>query len=518
MALRNISNSMGQPLFNEQPASSGGRNLLKNKLSLSISSSTSSASSDNETNSAQIRTSSPISSSSSSQADLLAPAPFNPVFKKKKHDLPKTKSYDQPQPSHRMLSSKHVSIRELAYEKLKKQQKQEQQKIQQQLLQNQQPQQHQLQSAQVNNIRSNGKLKIAAYNNVGHLTVHIIKGRSYRASSLKTTESTDTYVKLTMLPDVENRFQQCQTMIVKHNKPTSSLHNKHSTETINYDDKFSFELGSQHFDASQRMVISVWSRHTSVASQIPHINSLSSSASSISTSSSNSINNQSHLIINDQLIGCFSFKIKNLMNEPIQPAWYHLLPEQQGLSKHFRCHRPHNQQSHPIKSDNYEDMKHITNLNKDLIGMERLKFRVTRPNELESYGFTITNNCPCMVGKVDSSKQAYSAGLRAGDFLSMINNKNVSRATCESVVKLIKTSRTNCLELEVCREKKVISTVIAQRPSVVNPTLPQHSTLINPQSIPNYNFRQIVQQPQQFSVQQQQQPIMTNQKQQLTHK
>jgi len=488
MALRNISNSMSQPLFNEQPVSTGGRNMLKNKLSLSISSSTSSSSSDNETNSAQIRTSSPISSSSSSQADLFAPAPFNPVFKKKKHDLPKIKSYDQPQP-HRMLSSKHVSIRELAYEKLKKQQKQEQQKLQQQ-----QQQHHNPQSAQVNNIRSNGKLKIAAYNNVGHLTVHIIKGRSYRTSSLKTNETTDTYVKLTMLPDGENRFQQCQTMIVKH-KPTSSQHNKHSAETINYDEKFSFELSGQHIDLSQRLVISVWSRHTSVASQIPHINSLSSSASSISTSSSTSINNQSHMIINDQLIGCFSFKIKNLMNEPIQPQWYHLLPEQQGLNKHFRCHRPHNQPSHPTKSDNYEDIKQITNLNKDLIGMERFKFRVTRPNEMESYGFTITNNCPCMIGKVDSNKQAYMAGLRAGDYLSMINNKNVSRATCESVVKLIKTSRSNCLELEVCREKKVINTVITQRQSVSNPVLPQHSTLINPQSIPHYNFRQIVQQP-----------------------
>ena len=77
----------------------------------------------------------------------------------------------------------------------------------------------------------------------------------------------------------------------------------------------------------------------------------------------------------------------------------------------------------------------------------------------------------------------------------------MSRATCESVVKLIKSVRSNYLDIEVCREKiKVINTVIT-RPQV------QHqlqTNLINPQTIPNYQFRQVVQQPQQ----QQQQPIL----------
>lgn len=455
MALRNISNSMKQPMFYEQIAN----NRLKNKLSLSISS-TSSDSTDNDTNSAQIRTSSPISSSSSSHTDLFTQPPFNPIFKKK---------------SPRKQVSKHVSIRELAYEKLKKQQQIE--KIRQQ------QQQHQI---PVNNVRSNGKLKIAAYNNVGHLTIHIIKGRSYRSSNLKQKESTNTYVKLNMIPDIESRFQQCQTMLVQHQQV-----NKQQQESINYDEKFSFELNNQN-NLNNRLVISVWSRHT-----IPHqhINSLSSSASSISTSSSTSINN-SNLIINDELIGCFSFKIKNLIKEPISAQWYHLLPEQQGLNKHFRCHRP---QQH--KSDNYEDIKQITNLNKDLIGMERLRIRVQRSSELESYGFTITGNCPCMVGKVDASKQAFMAGLRPGDYLSSINNKNVSRATCESVVKLIKSNRTNCLDIEVCREKKVINTVIAK------PIQPQQ-TLINRQTISLYQFRQV--QPQQQQQQHHLQQINTN--------
>jgi hypothetical protein len=490
MALRNISNSINKPIFYEQ---SNLPNRLKiNKLSLSISSS-SSASSDIETNSAQIRTSSPISSSSSSQTDLfsIAPVSFNTYAKSKE--------------SSKKVISKHVSIRELAYEKLKKQQQRE---LRHQQKHQQQQQQELNKNKEINNIRSNGKLKIAAYNNVGHLTIHIIKGRSYRSSSLKTNDSTDTYVKLNMIPDIENSFQQCQTMLVKHYpKSTSSsttTQNKHQ-ETINYDDKFSFELNNQ-IDLNNRLVISVWSRQTIAHSTThPHIiNSLSSSASSISTSSSASINNNSHLIINDQLIGCFSFKIKNLIKEPITPQWYHLLSEQQGINKHFRCHRPAQSQKYDNGSsdnNNYEQVtKQITNLNKDLIGMERVRIRVTRPNELENYGFTIVGNCPCMIGKVDSTKQAYNSGLKSGDYLSSINNKNVSRATCESVVKLIKSVRSNYLDIEVCREKiKVINTVIT-RPQV------QHqlqTNLINPQTIPNYQFRQVVQQPQQ-----QQQPIL----------
>lgn len=114
--------------------------------------------------------------------------------------------------------------------------------------------------------------------------------------------------------------------------------------------------------------------------------------------------------------GDYLFKI-------VYHQWYHLLPEQQSLNKHFRCHCPQQQ-----KQDNYEDIKQITNLNKDLIGMEQLRIRVQRTNDLESYGFTITGNCPCMVNKVDASKQAFMSELRLGDYLSSINNKNVSRA------------------------------------------------------------------------------------------
>lgn len=58
-----------------------------------------------------------------------------------------------------------------------------------------------------------------------------------------------------------------------------------------------------------------------------------------------------------------------------------------------------------------------------------------------------------MIGKVDASKQAFTNGLRPGDFIASLDGKNVSRATCDSVVKLIKSCKSG-FDIEVYREKK----------------------------------------------------------------
>ncbi len=76
-----------------------------------------------------------------------------------------------------------------------------------------------------------------------------------------------------------------------------------------------------------------------------------------------------------------------------------------------------------------------------------------------NYGFTVIGYCPCQIGKIDKGlfsilqfrlkKQkimyifiidsiADKAGLFSGDLILKINGKNVSRATCHSIVKIIK--------------------------------------------------------------------------------
>lgn len=88
--------------------------------------------------------------------------------------------------------------------------------------------------------------------------------------------------------------------------------------------------------------------------------------------------------------------------------------------------------------------------------MRRLALTVTRVSsshhQESSFGFTVTHACPCLVGKVEPGGAAFRAGLVAGDFIASVNGTNVSRATCATVVKLIKASGMT-LRVEVCREQ-----------------------------------------------------------------
>jgi len=55
-----------------------------------------------------------------------------------------------------------------------------------------------------------------------------------------------------------------------------------------------------------------------------------------------------------------------------------------------------------------------------------------------TYGFTVVGYCPCQIGKVESNSLAQLAGLLAGDIIVKVNGKNVCRATCDSIAKMIK--------------------------------------------------------------------------------
>lgn len=61
-----------------------------------------------------------------------------------------------------------------------------------------------------------------------------------------------------------------------------------------------------------------------------------------------------------------------------------------------------------------------------------------------------------MVSKVGVNGLAWRAGLRIGDFISRVNEVNVSRASCESVAKMIKNSKTRLL-LEIYRDPNELS-------------------------------------------------------------
>lgn len=69
------------------------------------------------------------------------------------------------------------------------------------------------------------------------------------------------------------------------------------------------------------------------------------------------------------------------------------------------------------------------------------KFETVRVQMLLSYqalGFTLAGYCPCHVAKLEANSIAALVGLQVGDLIIKINDKNVSRAKCESIIKIIK--------------------------------------------------------------------------------
>ena len=174
----------------------------------------------------------------------------------------------------------------------------------------------------------------------------------------------------------------------------------------------------------------------------------------------------------DTLIGCFSFKIKHLMRRDNMNvcSWYYLLPSYEiGSRKHYKVKvssSSSEKRSSRHNANANEEAAKPTTINKDIIGLDKLKMLIER-SEIGDFGFTVTGSCPCIVGKVDPEKQAFQQGLRPGDYIVKIHDKNVSRATCESVVKLIKSCKSKLI-IEVHRERSSKNTNVEPTAQYVN--------------------------------------------------
>jgi hypothetical protein len=247
----------------------------------------------------QIRTSSPISSSSGSELSGPANTVISPSkFMKAVHCSRRNNQQNKKQcVQHPPSIQNYVSMKELAYEKLRKQQS-----IEKELRQA-----FNINEAVIasDSLHSNGKLKVSIYNNMNHLSINIVEARDLKHLPHKFAE---TYVKCTMLPDQEKRFKKCQTGLVQPTVRERS--NGKQSLVYKYDAKYSFEFDNAS-DMRNRLIVSVWCVYPSSSNQ----------------------NKLEHFTL-----GCFSFKLKHLMkqSEP-KGVWYHLLPLKFGLTRHIKC-------------------------------------------------------------------------------------------------------------------------------------------------------------------------------------
>nr|KAG5693409.1 hypothetical protein BaRGS_009882 [Batillaria attramentaria] len=166
-----------------------------------------------------------------------------------------------------------------------------------------------------------------------------------------------------------------------------------------YDEKFSLELSPN--DDNKRVLISVWHKDQN---------------SGLS-----------------EFLGCMSFGVKSIAQSTKEVnGWYYLLTEDVGKRKHLVA------SAKPRSSLKMRGHNNIPVINKDVIGLEPVTVSMARGKN--GFGFSVVEEFPVKVGRVDLASPAESAGLKQGDYIIKVNNQNVSRSTVVSVAKLVKKS------------------------------------------------------------------------------
>ncbi|XP_070175591.1 uncharacterized protein [Littorina saxatilis] len=228
-----------------------------------------------------------------------------------------------------------------------------------------------------------GQLSVAVYLNCGLVTVHVIEGRSF---SCTWKQVCDSYIKLSLIPEEGGRKLRLKSKpVVNTNNPL-------------FDEKFSLEL--QKSDENKRLLVSVWHKD------------LESGCS--------------------EFLGCMSFGVKGIIRHKDVNGWYYLLTEDVGKKKHLEVNsRP---RGPTVKAKAHS----IPQINKDVLGLDTVTMKLERGKN--GFGFTVVDEFPVKVGRVDLASPAEEAGLKPGDYIIKVNNQNVSRSTVSSVAKLVKKS------------------------------------------------------------------------------
>ncbi|XP_025112214.1 uncharacterized protein LOC112574971 isoform X2 [Pomacea canaliculata] len=255
-------------------------------------------------------------------------------------------------------------------------------------------------------LETEGQLKLSAYLNSGLLTIHIIQGRQFKSGWKPLCDS---YVKVSIVPEDLDRKMRFKTRIISDsNSPL-------------FDEKFSLELN--HNDENKRLLVSVW--HKDQTSGL------------------------------SEFLGCTSYGVRNIMrNTKEVNGWYYLLTEEVGRKKHLIASmRP--QPSLKMRGHN------IPAINKDVVGLQSVMIQMARGKH--GFGFSVVEEFPVRVGRVDLASPAEKAGLKVGDFIVKVNNQNVSRSTVASVAKLVKKSGASLL-LQLQRPRQVQTDALEQTP------------------------------------------------------
>jgi C-terminal processing protease CtpA/Prc len=82
------------------------------------------------------------------------------------------------------------------------------------------------------------------------------------------------------------------------------------------------------------------------------------------------------------------------------------------------------------------ELKYLFYSSNSLYVMFYLKITLERGKH--GYGFSVVEESPVKIGRVDGASPAETAGLHPGDCIVKVNGQNVSRSQAASVAKLVK--------------------------------------------------------------------------------
>ncbi|KAM9447018.1 regulator of G-protein signaling 3 isoform 2-T2 [Clarias gariepinus] len=233
--------------------------------------------------------------------------------------------------------------------------------------------------------RGKGQMKLIVTPDNGLLHIQILEAKGLLG---RESRSCDSYITITIVPDVDHRKQKTRTVINCKNPV--------------FNETFVIDVGEDK--QPKRLLVTAW--------------------------------NRSRTSRRNEFLGCMSFGIHSLITSAKEiRGWYYLLGEELGKSKHLRVATRRVKQS---------DEAALTNqaAGPDIASPENMQsLTVTILRGKDGFGFTICSDSPVRVQAVDPGGPAHQAGLLQLDTVLQLNGQPVEHWKCVDLAHAIRNCR-----------------------------------------------------------------------------
>ncbi|XP_026795916.3 regulator of G-protein signaling 3 isoform X1 [Pangasianodon hypophthalmus] len=234
--------------------------------------------------------------------------------------------------------------------------------------------------------RGKGQLKLTVTPDNGLLHIQILEARGLLGRECRPCDS---YVKITLVPDVDHSSRQKTRTVINCKSPV-------------FNESFVIDVGEDK--QLKRLLVTAW--------------------------------NRSRTSRRSEFLGCMSFGVHSLITSAKEiRGWYYLLGEELGRNKHLRVATRRAKQSDKAALTNHAAGPDITSPE----NMQSLTVTILRGKD--GFGFTICSDSPVRVQAVDPGGPAHQAGLQQLDTVLQLNGQPVEHWKCVDLAHAIRNCR-----------------------------------------------------------------------------